>query len=66
MALKLTVPTLNSSDAADNIKSVILTSEPDTHIDINLEAKTITLDGEASEETYKQLIEAAGYQISTK
>lgn len=65
MALKLTVPKLDNPDAANEIKSVILTSEPDTQIDINLEAKTITLDGQASETTYKQLIEAAGYQIST-
>lgn len=65
MALKLTVPTLNNPEAAENIKSVILTSEPDTKIDINLDAKTITIDGQASEVTYKQLIEAAGYQISS-
>ncbi|PSF38613.1 heavy metal transport/detoxification protein [Aphanothece hegewaldii CCALA 016] len=66
MALKLNVPTLDNSDAADTIKSVILSSEPDTKIDVDLDSKTITLDGEASEETYKQLIEAAGYNISTK
>lgn len=63
MAIKLSVPTLDNPDAADTIKSVILSSEPDTQIQVDLEAKTITLDGQASEETYKQLIEAAGYHI---
>jgi copper chaperone len=65
MSLKLSVPTLDNPDAADTLKSVILSSEPDTQIQIDLDTKTVTLDGKASEETYKQLIEAAGYQISS-
>lgn len=65
MAIKLSVPTLDNPDAADTLKSVILSSQPDTQIQVDLDAKTVTLDGEASEETYKQLIEAAGYKISS-
>lgn len=64
MALKLNVPTLNSSESAQELKEVILTSEPDAKIDIDLKAKTVTVEAKASEETFKQLIVAAGHQIN--
>lgn len=64
MALKLHVPTLNSSEDAENIKETILTHEPDAQIDIDLDQKTITIEAKASEETFKQAVTAAGHQIS--
>ena len=63
MALKLNVPTLNSSEAAEELKKVILTSEPDAQVDIDTTTKTVTVESKASEETFKQLITAAGHQI---
>jgi len=64
MALKLHVPTLNSPEAAKDIKDTILTHEPDAKVDIDLEQKTVTVEGQASEETFKQAITATGHQIS--
>jgi copper chaperone len=63
MVLKLNVPTLNSPKAAQDIKEVILTAEPDAKVNIDVETKIVTVEAKASEETFKQLIEAAGHHI---
>ncbi|WP_416666087.1 heavy metal transport/detoxification protein [Egbenema bharatensis] len=63
MALKLNVPTLDSPKAAEELKKVLLTSEPDAQIDVNAETKIVTVESEASEETFKQLITASGHKI---
>lgn len=63
MALKLNVPTLNSSEAAQYIKETILTSEPEAKVEVDADAKTVTIESAASEETFKQLITAAGHTI---
>lgn len=63
MALKLNVPTLNSPEAAQELKETILTSEPDARVEIDTEAKTVTLEGKASESTFRQLIVAAGHKV---
>lgn len=65
MILKLIVPTLDSSEAATAIREVILTSEPDAKVDIDMDSKVVTIDAKASEETFKQLVEAAGHRIVT-
>jgi copper chaperone len=64
MALKLHVPTLNSPEAAKDIKETILTHEPDAKVEIDLAQKTVTVEAKASEETFKQAITAAGHEIS--
>ncbi|NDJ18642.1 heavy metal transport/detoxification protein [Myxacorys almedinensis] len=64
MALKLHVPTLNSSEDAENIKQTILTHEPDARVEIDIPEKMVTIDAKASEETFKQVVTAAGYKIS--
>lgn len=63
MALQLKVPTLNSSDAARDLKETILTSEPNAKVDVNLDQKTVTIETGASEETVKQIVIAAGHEI---
>jgi len=63
MALKLNVPTLDSPEKAQTLKETILTSEPEARVDIDVNAKTVTIEAKASEETFKQLIEASGHQI---
>lgn len=65
MALKLNVPTLDSPESAQYLKETILTAEPDARVDIDSQARTVTLEGKASEETFKQLIVAAGHTIAT-
>lgn len=65
MALKLTVPTLNSPETAQQLKETLLTSEPNAKVEVDTQSKTVTVESQASEETFKQLIIAAGHQIST-
>ena len=64
MALKLNVPSLSGAEAVEDIKRTIKTSEPDAKVEVNVEAKTVTVESGASEETIKQLITAAGYTIA--
>lgn len=64
MALKLHVPTMNSPEAAEDIKQTILTHESDAKVDIDLDQKTITIESQASEETFKQAITATGHEIT--
>ena len=64
MALKLNVPTLNSPEAAKSLKETIMTSEPNARVEVDVEAKTVTVESQASEETFKQLIVAAGHKIA--
>lgn len=64
MALKLHVPTLDSPEAAKYLEETILTSEPDAKVVVDPNAKTVTVESQASEETFKQLITAAGHQIA--
>lgn len=64
MALKLKVPTISGSEAVEDIKRTIKTSEPDAQVDVDVEAKTVTVESGASEETIKQLIVATGHQIA--
>lgn len=63
MALKLNVPTLNSPESAKELKETILTSEPEAKVEVDLERKTVTVESKASEETFKELIVAAGHEI---
>ncbi|MDX2216933.1 MAG: cation transporter [Oculatellaceae cyanobacterium bins.114] len=64
MALTLNVPTLNSPEAAKALKETILTSEPNARVEVDAEAKTVTVESKASEETFKELIVAAGHKIA--
>lgn len=64
MALKLHIPTLDNPAIAQEIKETILTAEPDAKVDIDVANKTVTVEAKASEETFKQLITAAGYPVT--
>jgi copper chaperone len=64
MALKLHVPSINSPDSASQLKETLLTSEPDADIEVSVETQTVTVNSEASEETFKQLITAAGHTLA--
>ena len=64
MALKLNVPTLSSAEAAQYLKETILTSEPQAKVEVDTNTKMVTIESAASEETFKQLITAAGHTIA--
>lgn len=63
MALKLNVPTISGPASVEDIKRTIKTTEPDARVEVDVEAKTVTVESDASEETIKQLISATGHQI---
>ncbi|WP_250123558.1 heavy-metal-associated domain-containing protein [Chroococcidiopsis sp. CCMEE 29] len=63
MALKLKVPNIMCSDCAQTITESITTMEPDAKVDVDVQAKTVSVESAASEETIKQAITAAGYTI---
>ncbi|MFM2312629.1 MAG: hypothetical protein RLZZ04_1905 [Cyanobacteriota bacterium] len=58
------VPSLDSNEECTELKEVILTAEPNADINIDLDSKKIMIESEASAETFKQLIVAAGHEIS--
>jgi len=64
MALKLNVPTIDSAESAQALKETILTSEPLARVEVDADAKTVMVESKASEETFKQLIVAAGHKIA--
>ncbi|MDZ8053710.1 MAG: heavy-metal-associated domain-containing protein [Aulosira sp. ZfuVER01] len=64
MALKLNVPNITCEDCADKISNSIHVMEPDAKVDVNVNAKTVTVESAASEESIKQIIVAAGYKIA--
>jgi copper chaperone len=68
MALKMTVSNLDSEKCAETITESIHTMMPEAKVDVDVKAKTVTVeptDSEsiASEESIKQVIVAAGYHI---
>ena len=63
MALKLNVPNIASEDAA-KITNSIHVMEPDAKVNVDVEAKTVSVESAASEESIKQIIVAAGYKIA--
>lgn len=64
MSLTFQVPTITDQQAAQELKRHILVSEPSANVDINPQAKTVTIDSQASEATFKQLIVAAGHNVT--
>ncbi|OUL35174.1 heavy metal transporter [Nostoc sp. T09] len=64
MALKLDVPNIACEDCATKISDSIHVMEPDAKVDVDVNAKTVTVESAASEETIKQIIVAAGYKIA--
>lgn len=63
MALQLKVPNIVCDGCAETITESITTMEPDAKVEVDVKAKTVTVESAASEETIKQAITAAGYTI---
>jgi copper chaperone len=63
MSLKLQVPDIACDACAKKITDSIHTMEPDAQVDVDVNSKTVTVDSAASEESIKQMIVAAGYEI---
>ncbi|MEB3218607.1 MAG: heavy-metal-associated domain-containing protein [Nostocales cyanobacterium 94392] len=63
MALNLKVSNMKCEDCAKKITESIKVVEPDAKIDVDLDSKTVNVDSEASAESIKQAVVAAGYHI---
>ncbi|BAZ14973.1 hypothetical protein NIES4071_68430 [Calothrix sp. NIES-4071] len=63
MALKLNVPNISCEDCGTKISDSIHVVDSGAKVDVNVDAKTVTVEAEASEESIKQAIVAAGYHI---
>lgn len=63
MALKLNVPNIMCDGCGETITDSIHTMEPDAKIEVDVQAKTVTVESAASEETIKQAIVAAGFTV---
>lgn len=63
MALKLKVPSIVCDGCAETITETITTMEPDAKVEVDVKAKTVTVEAAASEETIKQAIVATGHTV---
>ena len=63
MALKLKVPSIVCDGCADTITETIVTMAPDAKVEVDIKAKTVTVEADASEETIKQAIVATGHTV---
>ncbi|WP_375473380.1 heavy-metal-associated domain-containing protein [uncultured Nostoc sp.] len=63
MALKLKVSNIACEGCAEIITESIHVMEPEAKVDVNINAKTVTVESEASEESIKQVIVAGGYAV---
>lgn len=64
MLLKFNVPGINGDESAEALVDTITTTDPDAKVDVDVEAKTVTVESAASEETIKQVIVASGYTLA--
>lgn len=64
MALKLNVPSIVCSGCADTITKAIKTVEPEANVNVDVAAKTVTIDAQASEESIKQAVVATGHTVA--
>lgn len=61
--IKLKVPSIACQGCADTITKEILTHESEAKIYVDVEAKTVTVETEASQESIKQMITSVGHTV---
>ena len=63
MTINLKVPSMVCGGCVDAVTEAIKTHEPKANVDINLDTKQVEVDTEASEESIRQIITAAGHTV---
>ncbi|HAA33046.1 MAG TPA: copper chaperone [Cyanobacteria bacterium UBA8553] len=61
--LKFNVPSIACDGCAKTITEEILTHESEAKVDVDVKAKTVTVETAASEESIKQMITAVGHTV---
>lgn len=62
--LKFRVPNITCDGCAKTITDEILTHESDAKVEVDVQAKTVSVETDASEESIKQIITAVGYDVA--
>ncbi|MGF1588225.1 MAG: heavy metal transport/detoxification protein [Pleurocapsa sp.] len=62
--MQFNVPSIDNAESGDQLRETILTSEPEAKVEVDSDSKTVTINSIASEETFKQLIVAAGHKLN--
>ena len=61
--LEFKVPGMVCEGCVDIVAQAIKTNEPNAQINIDLDSKKVSVDTQASAESIKQIITAAGYEV---
>ncbi|MGB7442787.1 MAG: heavy-metal-associated domain-containing protein [Coleofasciculaceae cyanobacterium] len=61
--IKLKVPSITCQGCVDTITKEILTHESGAKVDVDVDAKTVSVETEASEESIKQMITSVGHTV---
>ncbi|MDF0553421.1 heavy-metal-associated domain-containing protein [Kamptonema sp. UHCC 0994] len=64
MEIKLNVPSIVCSGCGDTITKAIKTVESEANVNVDVAAKTVTIETKASEESIKQAISATGHTVA--
>ncbi|WP_449419797.1 heavy-metal-associated domain-containing protein [Phormidium nigroviride] len=64
MAIKLNVPSIVCSGCGDTITKAIKTVESEANVNVDVAAKTVTVEAQSSEESIKQAITATGHTVA--
>ena len=63
MTINLLVPSMVCDGCVTVVKEAIINQEPQAKVEINLDTKQVKVDTNASEESIKQIITAAGHTV---
>ncbi len=64
MAILFSVPSIVCSGCGDTITKAIKTVDSDASVNVDVAAKTVTVEAEASEESIKQAIVVTGHTVA--
>ncbi|WP_026102602.1 heavy-metal-associated domain-containing protein [Pleurocapsa sp. PCC 7319] len=63
MTINLQVPSMVCDGCVTTVTEAITTHEPEAKVEINLDTKQVKVETNASEESIKQIITAAGHTV---
>ncbi len=61
--IELKVPSMVCEGCVETVTKAIKTQEPNAKVNIDLDSKQVTVDTQASVESIKQVITAAGHEV---